>query len=49
MANKIDVYNLAKYGLNLAERSNSNLSCAEIFFGKNNYINRQFKILVKFM
>ncbi|MFX0187457.1 MAG: TldD/PmbA family protein [Candidatus Hodarchaeota archaeon] len=38
MDNKIDVYSLAKYGLNLAEKSNSNLSCAEIFFGKNNYI-----------
>ncbi|TFG02332.1 MAG: hypothetical protein EU540_01695, partial [Promethearchaeota archaeon] len=39
MDNKVDVYSLAKYGLNLAEKSNSNLRCAEIFFGKNKYIN----------
>jgi len=39
MNNKVDVYSLAKYGLNLAEKSNSNLRCAEIFFGKNKYIN----------
>ncbi|MFX1409334.1 MAG: TldD/PmbA family protein [Promethearchaeota archaeon] len=34
-----DVYRLANYGLKLAERSSSDLKCAEIFFGKNNYIN----------
>ena len=39
MENKIDVYGLAKYSLSIAEKSNSNLRCAEIFFGKNNYIN----------
>ncbi|MFX1408615.1 MAG: TldD/PmbA family protein [Promethearchaeota archaeon] len=39
MDNKIDVYGLAKYSLNLAQKINSNLRCAEIFFGKNNYIN----------
>ncbi|MFX1314522.1 MAG: TldD/PmbA family protein [Promethearchaeota archaeon] len=34
-----EVYSLANYGLKLAERSNSDLKCAEIFFGKNSYIN----------
>jgi len=39
MDHNSDVYSLANYGLKLAERSNSDLKCAEIFFGKNNYIN----------
>lgn len=33
------MYNLANYGLGLAERINSDLKCVEIFFGKNSYIN----------
>jgi PmbA protein len=39
MSGSIDVFSLAKYGLNLSEKKSNNLKCAEIFYGKNEYIN----------
>ena len=36
---KIDVIRLTKNCLNYVEKINSNVKCAEIFFGKNKYIN----------
>jgi PmbA protein len=38
MQGKPDFYNLASSGLKFAEASNSNLQCAEIYFGKNKFI-----------
>ncbi len=38
MSEKTDVFSLANFGLKLAEKK-TNLSCAEIFFNKNNHIN----------
>ena len=34
-----DIFALAKFGLNLTNEENSNVKCAEIFFGQNKYIN----------
>ena len=39
MQEKPDVRNLAQYGLKLAEREDSNLKCAEVYFEKTKYIN----------
>ena len=39
MENDKDIYGLANYCLNLAEKKSSNLKCAEVFFATNNYIN----------
>jgi PmbA protein len=39
MEKKPDIYSLAKYGLNFAQKQDSNLKCAEIYFGKTKYIN----------
>ncbi len=36
---KPDVYTLAKYGLDLAEKQDSGLKCAEIYIGQTKYIN----------
>ena len=38
MQSKPDFYTLAKFGLNFAENNNSNLRCAEIYFGKSKFI-----------
>lgn len=34
-----DIFSLANFGLNLINNKNSNVKCAEIFFGQNEYIN----------
>ncbi|MFX0103957.1 MAG: TldD/PmbA family protein [Candidatus Hodarchaeota archaeon] len=34
-----DIFALAKFGLNLVSNKNSDIKCAEIFFGQNKYIN----------
>lgn len=34
-----DIFALAKFGLSLINKKNSNIKCAEIFFGQNKYIN----------
>ncbi len=39
MEKKVDVYRLAQFGLNLAEREDSSLKCSEIYFGRSKYIN----------
>ena len=39
MAEKVDIYNLASYGLKLAQNKSLNVKCAEIFFDQNKYIN----------
>ncbi len=39
MEEKVDIYNLANYGLKLAQNKSLNVKCAEIFFGQNKYIN----------
>jgi PmbA protein len=39
MSNKPDIFSLAHYSLNLAEKEDSNLKCADIYFGKSKYIN----------
>ncbi|MFX0135130.1 MAG: TldD/PmbA family protein [Candidatus Hodarchaeota archaeon] len=36
---KPDIFALARFGLNLTNKENSNVKCAEIFFGQNKYIN----------
>ena len=38
MQSKPDFFSLARFGLNFAEKNNSNLRCAEIYFGKNKFI-----------
>lgn len=39
MEDKIDIFSLGKYGLKSAQNKNSDMKCAEIFFGKNKYVN----------
>ncbi|MFX1337222.1 MAG: TldD/PmbA family protein [Promethearchaeota archaeon] len=38
MQNKPDFYNLSNFALKFAEKNNSNLKCADIYFGKNKFI-----------
>jgi PmbA protein len=38
MLDKPDFYSMASSGLKFAEKNNSNLKCAEIYFGKNKFI-----------
>jgi len=39
MDNTIDIFELANYGIKIAERKAPNFKCAEIFVGKNEYTN----------
>ncbi|MHA1275185.1 MAG: metallopeptidase TldD-related protein, partial [Promethearchaeota archaeon] len=39
MDNTIDIFELANYGIKIAEKNASNFKCAEIFVGKNDYTN----------
>ena len=39
MEKKPDIFSLAQYALNFAEKEDSNLKCAEVYFGKSKYIN----------
>ncbi|MFX1256990.1 MAG: TldD/PmbA family protein [Promethearchaeota archaeon] len=39
MSEKLDIFRLAHNSLKLAQKDNANLKCAEIFIGKNKYIN----------
>ena len=39
MEDNTDIFSLGKYGLKLAQNKSSNMKCAEIFFGKNKYLN----------
>ena len=36
---EIDIYSLGNYGLKSAQNKSSDMKCAEIFFGKNKYLN----------
>ncbi|UCD01273.1 MAG: TldD/PmbA family protein [Promethearchaeota archaeon] len=35
----LNIFTLAKYGLDLINKKNSNIKCSEIFFGQNKYVN----------
>ena len=39
MEDKIDIFSLGNYGLKSAQNKSSDMKCAEIFFGKNKYVN----------
>ena len=39
MNNTIDIFELANYGIKIAEKKAPNFKCAEIFVGKNEYTN----------
>ena len=39
MDNKIDLFKLANFGMKIAERKSTNFKCAEIFIGRNEYLN----------
>jgi PmbA protein len=39
MKSKIDIFSIANRCLKIAEKSSSNLKCAEVFFGRNKYLN----------
>lgn len=39
MDNTIDIFELANYGIKIAEKKAPNFKCAEIFVGKNEYTN----------
>ena len=39
MGAEIDIFELAKYAIKIAEKNYSNYKCAEVFIGKNEYLN----------
>lgn len=39
MVNKVDIFELANYGIKFAEKKNRSFKCAEIFIGKSEYTN----------
>ena len=39
MGAEIDIFKLAKYAIKIAEKNYSNYKCAEVFIGKNEYLN----------
>ena len=42
MVNKVDIFELANFGIKLAEKKYPSFKCAEIFVGKNEYTNIEF-------